>query len=301
MARIGFALAFVAAAIATVNAAPTPELHARQSITSLSTAQVSAFKPYTFYAASAHCSASVTINWSCASCQHNPTFKPVASGGDGDLTQFWYVGYDPTLKTVIVGHQGTDTSKLLPILTDGDIIMEDLDSSLFPGISSSVKVHQGFAATQSRSAPDVLAAVQKTISQFGANHVTIVGHSLGAAIALLDSVYLPLHLPSGITFKTVGYGMPRVGNQAFADYVDAHVTNLNHINNKHDPVPIVPGRFLGFHHPSGEIHIGEDSVWSACPGQDNTSDLCEIGSTPNLFDSDADDHSGPYDGVFQTC
>lgn len=61
--------------------------------------------------------------------------------------------------------------------------------------------------------------------------MTIVGHSLGqltiwkritpcgeiadrslssgAAIALLDAVYLPLHLP-GVIFKTVTYGMPRV-------------------------------------------------------------------------------------------
>lgn len=37
---------------------------------------------------------------------------PVASGGDGDSTQFWYVGYDPILDEVVVAHQGTDTSKL---------------------------------------------------------------------------------------------------------------------------------------------------------------------------------------------
>ena len=35
-------------------------------------------------------------------------------------------------------------------------------------------------------------------------------HYPGGAIALLDSVYLPLHI-SGVTFKTVSYGLPRVG------------------------------------------------------------------------------------------
>lgn len=50
--------------------------------------------------------------------------------------------------------------------------------------------------------------------------VTIVGHSLGAALALLDAVFLPLHLPATTTFKMVGYGMPRVGNPAFAKYID---------------------------------------------------------------------------------
>ena len=80
-----------------------------------------------------------------------------------------FVGYDPTLKTVIVSHQGTDTSKLyvallcfcepcgtnfrplsMPILTDANIILRKFDSTLFPGISSDVKVHDGFADSQAR-------------------------------------------------------------------------------------------------------------------------------------------------------
>ena len=117
----------------------------------------------------------------------------------------------------------------------------------------------------------------------------MVGHSLGAAISLLDSVYLPLHI-SGVTFKSVLYGLPRVrhlpplravlhtlisetfslslqvGNQDFANYVDAHVSSVTHINNEEDPVPILPGMFLGFHHPSGEVHITDAGVWESCPG-----------------------------------
>ena len=128
--------------------------------------------------------------------------------------------------------------------------------------------HTGRALIQPfkpRTAPQILSAVQTTISKFGAKKVTIVGHSLGAAISLLDSVYLPLHI-SGVTFQSVLYGLPRVGNQAFANYVDAHVASLTHINNEEDPVPILPGRFLGFHHPSGEVHITDSNVWEACPG-----------------------------------
>lgn len=45
-------------------------------------------------------------------CEANPTFQPTASGGDGEVTQWWYVGYDPTLEEVIVAHQGTDTSDM---------------------------------------------------------------------------------------------------------------------------------------------------------------------------------------------
>ena len=95
----------------------------------------------------------------------------------------------------------------------------------------------------------------------------MVGHSLGAAQALLDAVFLPLHLPPGTKFKFIGYGMPRVGNQEFADFVDAHVLDLTHVNNKKDLVPIIPGRFLGFAHPQGEIHIQDSGDWVTCSGK----------------------------------
>ena len=118
----------------------------------------------------------------------------------------------------------------------------------------------------------------------------------------MDAVYLPLHLPSDTVFKYVGFGQPRVGNQAFADYVDANVSDKTRITNKKDPVPILPGRLLGFHHASGEVHIYSNTdAWNSCPGQDNTNSVCTIGDVPNIFVSDIDDHSGPYNGVTIEC
>lgn len=149
--------------------------------------------------------------------------------------------------------------------------------------------------------------MQTTLAAHSGASVTLVGHSLGAALALLDAVFLPLHLPATTSFKIIGYGMPRVGNQAFADYVDAHITalaggtGLTRITNKEDPVPILPGRFLGFAHASGEIHIEDSNAWDSCPGQDNTSSQCIVGAVPNIFDSDESDHDGPYDGVVMGC
>lgn len=291
-------LALVASAVVAL---PAPQrLAARQTISALSASQISSFRPYTYYASAGYCAASATADWNCgANCEANPSFIPVASGGDGDDVQYWYVGYDPSLKTVIVSHQGTDPSELEPLLTDGDVEKTTLDASLFPGISSSIEVHSGFADAQAATATQVLAAVQTAIKKYGAKQVTMVGHSLGAAITLLDAVYLPLHI-SGVSFKTVGYGLPRVGNQAFADYVDAHVS-LTHINNKEDPIPTVPGMFLGFVHPSGEVHITDANAWEACPGQDNPSTQCIVGDVPEVWDGDESDHDGPYDGITMGC
>ena len=158
-----------------------------------------------------------------------------------------------------------------------------------------------------RTAPTILAAVLALFKQHSASSVVVTGHSLGAALALLDSVYLQLHLPAGTRVDMVGYGMPRVGNRAFAEYVDAmHSADsvkvtVTHINNKKDPIPIVPGRFMGFAHPTGEVHIQDDSsrAWVACPGQDNPSRLCSVGGVRNLVQSNLLDHMGPYDdGIF---
>ncbi|KAM5537885.1 hypothetical protein V8D89_008361 [Ganoderma adspersum] len=284
----------------STHAVPTAStlLPRQDAITPVPAGEIAAFKPYSWFAAAANCNASMTIDWSCGEkCDANPGFKPVASGGDGVVTQFWYVGYDPTLDEIIVGHQGTDFSKILPIITDLLIKQVPLDSTLFPGIQQSVKVHQGFAGTQGRSAPGVVAAVEEALSAYPTRNVTVVGHSLGAAIALLDAVYLPLHLPSNVTVRYVGYASPRVGNQAFADYVDAQPMSFTRVNNKEVPVPVLPPIDLfGYHHPSGEIHIRDDDVWVSCPGQDNPSVQCSAGAV-NLLNWNASQHLGPYDGV----
>jgi len=58
---------------------------------------------------------------------------------------------------------------------------------------------------------------------------------------------------------------------------------------------------LGYHHPSGEVHITEAGAWDTCPGQDNTSTSCIVGDVPNIFDGNTSDHTGPYDGINMGC
>lgn len=158
-----------------------------------------------------------------------------------------------------------------------------------------------------RTAPNILAAVLTLLTRHNTSSVVVIGHSLGAALALLDSVYLQLHLPAGTRVRMVGYGMPRVGNPTFADYVDAMhnadsvTVTVTHVNNKRDPIAIVPGQFLGFAHPAGEVHIQGHSgnSWVSCPGHDNPSQLCSVGEVPNVIQSNILDHLGPYDdGIF---
>ena len=157
-------------------------------------------------------------------------------------------------------------------------------------------MHQGFANEHAKTAQTILTAVNTLLSKNSGSSVVVTGHSLGAALALLELVFLPLHVPSGTRVRAITFGMPRVGNEAFANYVDAtHSGQLTHINNKEDVVPIVPGRFLGYVHPSGEVHIQDSGSWVACSGQDNPSNLCIVGDVPTVFQGNLSNHDGPYD------
>lgn len=132
--------------------------------------------------------------------------------------------------------KGTDVRSLVSLLTDGDFVLESLNQTLFPGVPTNVKALNMFQAIHSRlallslhsplvltygipssSAERVLAAVQKARIATGSNDVVITGHSVGAAVALIDALYLPLHLPN-ITITTSVFGLPRVGNLDFAKY-----------------------------------------------------------------------------------
>ncbi|KAI0343321.1 lipase [Trametopsis cervina] len=275
-----------------------------QQLTVLSQTQVSSFQPYAYYAAAAYCKPSAILSWSCGTNCQSKSFHPVASGGDGVVTQYWYVGYDEALQSVIVGNEGTKPTAILPLIEDIEISLKPLSPSLFPGIPSSVLVHQGFRDAHARTASAILDAVNATLSLFLANQVTLVGHSLGGAISLLSTLHLSLHLPPTTSLKTITFGLPRIGNQAFADLIDSHAPSftLTRITNARDPVPILPGRFLGFRHPSGELHVDARSgAWVVCPGQENTSSACTDGAVPNIFMSSEGDHDGPYAGVRTKC
>jgi predicted lipase len=74
------------------------------------------------------------------------------------------------------------------------------------------------------------------------------------------------NLPSDVAVKGVTYGTPRVGNPQFAAYFDQAISDFTRVNNEKDPIPIVPGRFLGFAHPSGEVHLNSPGNAVSCPG-----------------------------------
>ncbi|KAN0132757.1 alpha/beta-hydrolase [Lactarius tabidus] len=274
-----------------------------QPITPLTDGEIAAFTPFTYFASAAYCDASTTLKWTCGSnCQANPDFVPVASGGDGRKIQYWYVGYSPSQETVVVGFQGTNPAQLLARLTDENLAMVPLLPEFFPQMPITALIHAGFGIEHIRAASVIFSNVTQTLATYGASTVTVTGHSLGAALALLEGVQLRIQLDASVDVRVIGYGMPRVGNKNFAKWVDSHLGGkVTHINNQRDPIPILPSEFLGYVHPSGEVHIQDSGDWLSCPGQDNPSTDCIVGAVPGVIESNLTNHDGPYNGIVMGC
>ncbi|KAJ7722133.1 Alpha/Beta hydrolase protein [Mycena maculata] len=272
----------------------------KRAVTSISASQLSDLTPYIQFARSAYCPTDLLETWECdEACDAIPGFQPTLVGGNDDSIQDFFVGYWPSEDSIVVAHEGTDPTEFLSILTDVEFVPVPLDTTLFPGVSSDVAAHSGFLSEHALTAPQILAQVAALMQSKGTNMITLVGHSLGGALAELDALYLSLNLPSTASINVVTFGKPRVGNPAFAALIDSLIPNFQRVNNELDLVPIVPGRSLGFQHAHGEIHLISENDAIACPGDDDATDTqCQILSVPNILEGDILDHLGPYQGIY---
>ncbi|KAH8826112.1 lipase class 3 family protein [Flagelloscypha sp. PMI_526] len=237
-----------------------------RSTTKLTQSEIDEFTPFTHWVGAASCSSSSTRTWTCGvHCDAHPGFNTTAAGGDGGSTPFWFVGFDPTLQAVMVGHDGTDFSNLKSIFVDANFPKSPLDPNLFPGLPNGVEAHSGFKDAHARSATDVLNAVKTTMSTHSTNKIVTVGWSQGGAISLLEGLHLHLTLPQA-DVSVYAYGMPRVGNAEWADFADQRMQGkIIRITNKHDVVPTLPNSDE-YHHVSGERYIKDDNSWVLCSG-----------------------------------
>ncbi|CAE6433370.1 unnamed protein product [Rhizoctonia solani] len=230
----------------------------------LSTSEIDSYIPYGYFSAVAYCPPETRDRWQCKSCQADSIkdFQLYKSGGDGDLIQYWYVGWWPAQNSVVVGRQGTDFSKLWPVVTDVTLVQVPADH--FSGCPSSATVHLGFLESHKRSIDFIFEAVQAVLKEHKATKILTVGHSLGAALAMLDGLYMETRLRGSAKVFTRTFGGPRVGNKAFADYFDAKIADMVRITNKRDPIPILPpgdGLWLYAHSGRKTYQLGGGMAW----------------------------------------
>ncbi|KAK7053536.1 lipase-3 domain-containing protein [Favolaschia claudopus] len=245
------------------------------------------------FARVAYCASATITSWSCGlPCDELKGITFLQSGGDEGLVPLYFIAHDANDESIVVAHQGTDASNILSILNDAQFGLVPLNASRFPETAGqNITVHDGFQKTFERTADGLLAGVMAGLTSTGVKKVVVTGHSLGAALATMTGAMIKNAVDPSVKVSVTGFGLPRGGNKAWADFLDDQV-GVTYVSNQNDPVPTVPPKFLGFQHSSGEIHIVDDTQTNlvACPGQDNEN--CSTGN--NVLKVSIPNHLGPY-------
>ncbi|KAJ6455158.1 alpha/beta-hydrolase [Mycena sanguinolenta] len=248
------------------------------------------------FAAAAYCVRAGS--WDCGvACNQVPDTQIAFTIGDDAATPDAYVAYSQSRNQIIVGHEGTDPSQILSVENDVKFAPTPLLTVLnVAGTPAGVAVHSGFQTAWVQTSTTILNAVQQIQAQVPTASVLVTGHSLGAAVSLLDAIFLKQQLPSNTSIQVVGFGRPRVGNQAFADWVDSMFGDKNaFVVSRDDPVPHVPLLDQGFVHASGEIWIKDNTTTLSCAGQENPNCSDSVGVLDAA--TGVSDHTGPYFGI----
>jgi hypothetical protein len=243
--------------------------------------------------------------FSCLSrCKDFPEFELISTWNTGPLLSdsCGYIALDHGKKRVIVAFRGTysvantvvDLSTVpqayVPYPGEGSDedarTLVDVGREFVEGIAGRAKpdldedteeapkcdnctVHMGFHASWLHTREHVLPELEKTKAFFPDYQLTLVGHSLGGAVAALAGLDL---LARGYSPQITTYGEPRIGNAALAEYLDCRFdlngglpdndTDLQYRRVTHvdDPVPLLPLSEWGYTMHAGEIFISKPSL-----------------------------------------
>ncbi len=177
-----------------------------------------------------------------------------------------WVLHVPALQAVVVAFRGTENGE--NIKSDmGLIKMACRLNSLDCG-----NVHRGFFTLYRDARPHILAAVHGFLARRSApiSRVYVVGHSLGAAVALIDGLDMAHMLAASratasLRVSVVTWGCPRVGDARWAAAFGAFRSTLSIVRYQHwrkfmmlkqaDPVTVIPHAALGFAHVGSEVQV----------------------------------------------
>ncbi|GAQ82878.1 Triacylglycerol lipase [Klebsormidium nitens] len=220
-------------------------------------------------------------SWTCSRCHGLTTgflVKQVVNDQRAQLTAM--VGESPQLQAAIVAFRGTRRESVVNWIADLKFIQRRLD---YPK-SAGALVHHGFYTDYHNTTmrPELTKALLSLLAEKPSLPVYVIGHSMGAALAILCALDLRVNfgLPD---VRLWNAGGPRVGNKAFTDYFKRWVPNSIRMVNGHDVVPHLPPVDVNYHHIATEIwiyHIALFEFEKVCDGS-GEDPLCSRGVAGN--------------------
>jgi predicted lipase len=184
------------------------------------------------YAAAALCSSVVHGTFDCGDRCRNAT---MIGSHNGTLGGFGYIVVDDLLKEIVVGFRGSQSAQ--DYYHDFDFTKTKTDWD------TDGKVHKGFWNVYVDIRLWFIDTLKQTAKNYSDYTISITGHSLGGALAVLFSI--ELHL-IGIKSSVYTYGQPRVGDEAFMRW--GLFVPIHRIVADGDIVPTLPPRWFGYEH-----------------------------------------------------
>ena len=122
-------------------------------------------------------------------------------------------------------------------------------------------VHLGFMTSWRQTRVEILPYLEEAIRKYPDYQLTLVGHSLGGAVAALASLEFKTR---GWNPRVTTFGEPRIGNQPLMKYMDDRFLPANEdesaamyrrVTHVDDPVPLLPLEEWGYRMHAGEVFI----------------------------------------------
>ena len=203
------------------------------------------------FAWAAYCSASSLRSWTCPYCYTGDSLVEIVE--DNITSTFSFVACDKVAQTLYVSFRGT--VDLPNWITDFDFVkVPDLIDD------PEALVHAGFYRAYNRVRQGILSAVNDALQQqsspcFGSSRMVVTGHSLGAALSGLCALDLRKKFKNipNLHIELNNFGMPRLGNVAFAYAFPGAVNVSWRMVHQADIVPHLPLQLMGYRHIATEV------------------------------------------------
>ncbi|KAH9245818.1 hypothetical protein BSLG_004082 [Batrachochytrium salamandrivorans] len=130
-----------------------------------------------------------------------------------------------------------------------------------------VLIHSGYRRAYLRIRKQLRFSLKAIVSLFPAYQIVFTGHSMGgglASIAAMDAA-VDFGPPKTPSMHIYTYGMPRVGNSVWANWVNSiSFGSVYRVARWNDPIPRIPQMFLGYRHFSQGIGIDRNDRTVNC-------------------------------------
>lgn len=119
------------------------------------------------------------------------------------------------------------------------------------------QVHRGFYRAYLSINVPMMAALRKPLETH--DHLVIVGHSLGGAVALIAALHIQKTYPA-LHIDLITFGAPKVGNRVFTQFCEGKMLTHHRVVNGMDGVPDYPP-LPAFQHLGEAFPIGARRGW----------------------------------------